>query len=351
MIQKIHLNHLRILKEMTFYPSQSFNIISGENGAGKTSFLEAIYLLSFGRSFRTTQLDKLITEGENWLSVFADYSDGNQASIKKERGESIQLQLNAQKVASSSEINHIFPVAVINTHCFHLLELGPQERRKFLDWGVFHMEHSFLEYWREAQKCLRQRNFALKHRFPEEQIRIWDEPLIHCAEKIECYRREYLDQYLPILNSILYPTCKMPIEVEYFSGWDPLLGLRNALNKNFYREQKIGYTLSGPHRADLQFRTEGKECLDFLSRGQQKRVIYCAKIAQGILLSQERNKKVTYLLDDIAAELDEPGMYELLSLILKQDTQTFITCLEKRFIERFTKTHTIETMNIPLKGD
>lgn len=311
-----------------------FNIFFGCNGSGKTSLLEAIYYLSLGRSFRSTAISRVIRNDADKFLIFAHTSPlGDQAipiGIERQLRGEIKIRIAGKDVHSAAELADLTPVQLIHSHCYHLLDGGPVFRRKYLDWGVFYQNNDFLRIWRDYVLILKQRNAALRTQRPKKEIQIWTEELIAKAALLDSFRLDYIEHLFPLLISTLGELIALPeLKLEYYSGWDSELNYADVLEASFAKDMHLGYTQFGPHRADLKILLNKVFAKDILSRGQQKLFVCAMILAQGALLNSSANKKPIYLIDDLPAELDVVSRTNLIALLSKQETQIFVTALER----------------------
>ena len=173
-VEKLTVTGLRNLVDVAIDVSPRLNIFHGENGSGKTSLLEGIHLLSSGRSFRSAKLDPLITHGKDEAVIFSKLTDGLRIGLSKSRRRRHLLRLQDETQKNWESVARSLPLQIIDSTAFQLLEGGPKARRRFLDWGVFHVEHSFLTAWRDSRKCLANRNALLKApRLDRPQLEAW----------------------------------------------------------------------------------------------------------------------------------------------------------------------------------
>lgn len=327
------ITHLRNLSQVSLNPCGQFNLIHGENGSGKTSILEAIYLLSFGRSFRCQGADSLISYEQSQLTVFAKilgrHGETWPVGVEKHRiaGNS-RIRIAEQDARSAAELAKILPLQLINSDSYRILEEGPKFRRQFIDWGVFHVEHSFFGIWQRMQRVLKQRNAALKAQ-KTDHIQVWDEELIELTNKMTLLRQSYLEKLIPILREIIIPF--MPdwaLDIDYFLGWNPRQTFEEALTNAFVRDQLLGYTQLGAHRADLRISVENKPATEILSRGQKKILFNALQLAQGLLLKKLTGQSCVYLIDDLPAELDQRTKLQMISILKALEAQVFVTGIE-----------------------
>ena len=332
--------HILSFRNLTNFKVQNLskaNLIIGPNGVGKTSILEAIYFLSLGRSFRTSLFKKIIQNEQDHFIVQASLMNGSKLGIQKNYDGGSIIRIDEETKKNIAENALLLPVQVIDPEAFSLLQSGPEARRKFFDWGVYQAFPHFYDYWREYQRLLRQRNAAIRNQMPLEMIVIWDPQLIKVTKTIDLLRRAYLERFSPVFSKYfetLLGDAYLSIDLNYHPGWRD--DYAEALSGRVQRDLELGYTFSGPHRFDLKIKTEsGCMASDFFSRGQQKLTVIALKLAQAALCSEEKQKKVIFLLDDIAAELDAVRRNQLADLLKAISCQYFITGVEPVLLKPF----------------
>lgn len=334
---KLSVNNLRNLKDVEIRPSPGFNLIVGPNASGKTSLLEAIYLLGFAKSFRTSNPKKIINNEQDELTVFGQISQESDrvipVAIRRSRKE-LQIKLDNRMLRKRSELSLNLPLQIINPESHRILEQGPKFRRHYLDWGVFHVEHRFLQAWKDYFHILKQRNAALRHFVTDGIVRAWDEGLIEKADVINHYRCGYLQQLAPIFEKIGHEVFDLDaLSIGYRPGWTKEQSYSDALNLSLERDKASGYTHCGPHRSDIAIKIAGQPALEFASRGQQKLIITALKLAQVALLKERSGKSCPVLVDDLASELDEENRAKLLQALDNLGTQVFITLTEESLVD------------------
>lgn len=328
----LKINKLRNLKQLEIQANPRFNVIVGENGAGKTSILEAIHLLSIGRSFRTRINSRLITHGEEFGAVFGVACDtnGQEINLGVERKVEGKSRFRVDNVDVNSIATHAerLPTQLINPDGYKLIEGGPVIRRQFLDWGVFHVEHEFYACWQRFQKILKQRNAALKNNASKSQLKVWDEQLILASNSIDEYRKSYFSHFLMYFESIADELLPFGVpDLRYYSGWSADVSYAELLDANYVRDIGRGHTTAGPHRADIRITMNNIPAKDVLSRGQQKLFVNLMRLIQGKLLQKLRKKPCIYLIDDLTAELDRNHQRKLIKSLGDLDAQVFITTI------------------------
>ena len=328
-LQKLSISKLRNINFAEIRPSSSINIFYGENGSGKSTALEAIHLLGLARSFRSNSQKPLIQHGEKESTVFAELSDKTTIGVTKGGRLSQQIKISGRKAEKTAELAKCLPLQVLNSDTFKILEGSPKIRRHYLDWGVFHVEHCFLEQWRQGQIALQNRNSLLKRGASKSEIDPWTQEFVKYAESIDGFRQVYVETLQPIVSSILAKLIDLKgLNLEYDRGWDKDIILQDLMSSSFNRDLRYGYTVAGPQRADLKIKIGQNHAIDILSRGQQKLLVSALKIAQGALLERENNKNCVYLIDDLPAELDEKNRKKVCELLSSLNCQLFITSVD-----------------------
>ncbi len=336
-IARLSISGIRNILDLTVELSPTINLFFGENGSGKTSILEAIHILAAGRSFRNSKLDPLINHESDEAVIYVELIGGVQIGLSKSRRQNHQLKLQSEKQRNWDSVAKLLPVQILDSTSFLLLEGGPRARRRFLDWGVFHVEPNFLSSWRKASKCIANRNLLLKRKQVDwDQLQAWDAELVLAASTVDSARKAYFKQLLPCFEQMykaLGGSYAGELIIEYNRGWDDEFGLDEVLASNKGVDSKYGATQNGPHRADLQIKVDGGKAVDILSRGQQKVLVSALKIAEGTLLSDSKSQKCIFLVDDLPAELDSENRSAVLEQLLLLGGQTFLTCVDLTAIE------------------
>jgi len=330
---RVQVTDFRSLHSANFQLDPAFTLITGPNASGKTSVLESIYLLGRGRSFRTRQLQHLIRHGTERFVVFGEVTDasGHRVPVGVEGSATgIRAKIAGEKPSSLAELAVALPVQIIDPDVHRLIEEGPSRRRRFLDWGVFHVEQSFVADWQRYQLVLRQRNAALKSRQPRGVVGVWDAELIRYGERLTGARTRYVETLAQAANPIAHQLLGLSLSLVYRAGWSKDRSLAEALAHSWNHDQELGATQVGPHRAELSIRLEGAPVKDRISRGQQKLLAASLLVAQ-VKLFPPSGVQPTLLLDDPAAELDEHRLATLIGEVLQQAAQLVVTTLHGEF--------------------
>ncbi len=338
LLKQLNISGIRNLKSTRIQLSSGFNLFVGQNGSGKTSILEAIHVLSLGRSFRTSKVKQAITFDTPACVVSgivcADLSPFQDIRVGMERSQDgdVKIVVGEKTGSCVSELTSVLPVQLINASSNLLLDGGPKERRQFIDWGVFHVEHAFLQDWKRFQAALKQRNASLKQGYREHQeISSWQHTFVDLALGVDKARREYLSKYSPILVEIASEMLENKIgtiEVNYVSGWNDEISLSQALEEAFGIDSACGYTTCGPHRADLAILIDGVPAKEVLSRGQLKLFVFAMLATRAQLLQKQQEEHCIFLIDDLNAELDEEACGKVINKLQEYGGQTLITAID-----------------------
>lgn len=332
-LRRIQVTDLRCLRAVALDVDSRYTLISGPNGSGKTSVLEAIYFLGRGRSFRTHRPARLIRSGCERFIVFGelDTSGGLLALGIEVTPERLRARIAGRDAASVAELASHFPVQIIDPDIHQLIEMGPAIRRRLMDWGVFHVEPPFLSAWQRYRQALAQRNAALRQRQPPTLVGAWDPDLVRTGEEIHDARLRYVARLETIAQPIVERLLGVPLELRYRSGWPAELTLNEALRMHLTTDRERGVTQVGPHRAELVVRVDGALAREHVSRGQQKLLAASLAIAQLKLLESLSPEQPTLLLDDPAAELDTRHLAGLIDEVRALRAQLIVTTLEPDF--------------------
>ncbi len=332
----MHLSYLeaenvRCLSHIAIHPSPRINVLLGANASGKTSLLEAIYLLGRGRTFRKGCVSHLIRDGARRLVVFGRLAEeGIPLGISK-GPQGTEIHLGGKPLRQTSELANRLPLRFINTNSHQLLEQGAKQRRRLMDWGVFYEEPRFLPAWQRYARAMRQRNQALRR---EEPLGPWDEMLEQEAVHLHAYRAGYVERLGPYFSRYAEGLLENPgVRISYRPGWPLEEGLKASLERSRERDRVAGYTTLGPHRADMQILWEGRQAQHWASSGQHKLLVCALSLAQVALLRERTGRCCLVLIDDLAAELDEVHRRRLLRALEALGSQVFLTGTDRGLLE------------------
>ncbi len=327
-IRRLQIENLRIINKLVMEPCEGLNFVCGPNGAGKTSILEAIYLLGQGKSFRHSEAGPFIRNGKDSCLVVADLEDGRGVASRLgiQRGKKEFLARHGGKdIKRRSELLRLLPVQIVTPQSHELLERGPELRRRYLDYGLFHVEQSYHQILMSYQRAIKQRNAALR----AGNARLassFNEQLSMLAEKIAASRYAMLQAVEGYLQSFLRDmSFSEKVSLQMYTGWKAECSLTEVLRDHLDRELAQGYTSAGPHRAELKILVAGGRAEKHLSRGQQKVLVYGLVFALSRMMVEKLGEAPVLLIDDLGAELDERNRAALIDYLENTCEQAFIS--------------------------
>lgn len=329
-LERLGIESFRCIERAELELDDRCNLISGQNASGKTSLLEAIFFLGRGRSFRTARSDTLVRRGTHGFMLTGRVSVGGRSQPLGMRVgvDGMEARFAGRPVTGIAELATLLPIQAIDPEVHRLVEGGPQERRRYLDWGVFHVEPNFVGDWRRFQRALRQRNAALRAGQPRAVVRAWDPELIEAGELVARQRSEYVEQLQPAVAAVSERLLGTRLELGLNRGWVAERSLGEALEVSWARDVERGQTHAGPHRADIAVRFEGLLARDRVSRGQQKLAAAALLLGQLKCDAEQGSSVAALLVDDPAAELDSSNLERLLGAIVELPAQLFVTALD-----------------------
>ena len=330
-LSRLQLRDFRCFVDLELDLSPHANFIDGDNASGKTSLLEAVFVLSRGRSFRTSRTENLVRHGaEGFLiSALAQDAAGSTSLGLARQGTGLEARVGGAPVQSLAELTERLPVQLLDSSAHQLIEGGPRHRRQFLDWGVFHVEPSFLPAWRRYQRALKQRNALLRQRATEALLKTFEPELAQAGALLDQHRRAYLAELEPVALAWAERLLgKLELRFRYLRGWGEGKSLEEALEHGRARDRDLGATQSGPHRAEIALEIQGLPAQQQVSRGQQKVLAGALLLAQAAYLRKARGRQCLLLLDDLAAELDAGHLGRFLELVRETEAQVFLTSVE-----------------------
>jgi len=337
-IHRLALHHVRRFNVVELMPQPGVNLLTGDNGAGKTSVLEALHLMAYGRSFRGRVRDGLVRQGQEALEVFVEWDEqrGERPAQRRKAGlrhsgQEWKGRLDGEDVAQLGNLCAALAVVTFEPGSHALVSGGGEPRRRFLDWGLFHVEPDFLPLWRRYSRALKQRNALLKQGGPSRMLDTWDHELAEAGEPLTSRRQHYLERLQEraiALAAELAP--QLGIQgLDLSPGWRRHeLPLADALLLARDRDRQAGYTSIGPHRADWSVDFSRIPGRDALSRGQAKLTALACLLAQAEDYAEQRGQWPVIALDDLASELDRTHQARVLQRLLSGPAQIFITATE-----------------------
>lgn len=330
-IDRLSVVNVRNLTNITLEPAPRFNLIYGMNGAGKTALLESLYLLARGRSFRSHRIDEVVRRGADVLQVTANLdhqADGKVVAGLERAPGRLRIRYAGENVPTVSAHARKFPVALLTPDAQELALGPPKARRNWLDWSMFHVEHGYLEHWREYYRALRQRNVLLKQRAAPDQLTGWEEAMSEPAHQMDAARRRFVGDLEEELAKLAGEFWDPSPGIELISGWDTSRPLQECIAESRPDDRQLGHTRQGPHRADIRFRHRDVGLDAEFSRGNSKLFVSLLILAQARVIGSAGEQPIL-LLDDAGAELDRERECRLLKILLDEAKQVFLTRTEK----------------------
>lgn len=329
-LRRLEVAHFRCITDLNLSLTEPVSVIAGPNGAGKTSLIEAAYYATRGRSFRQPRSERLIQHGEASFRIIATLAvAGRDRRVGLEYGRGLhRIRIDGRDARNLADISAHLVLQVIEPEIHQLVSEGPEGRRRFLDYGVFHVERRYLPAWQRYRKTLRQRNAVLRAGGTAKELATWNRELVAAGELIDSYRNGYVQ----LLRDGVVDTADRlglhAIDVAYRPGWDAGTTMTDALVANVERDRQQKQTSVGPHRADLRVSWDGRLAKSVVSRGQQKLLASSLILAQARLLAGLKGGEAVMLVDDPAAELDSGALGRLMNELATMPGQLVITGLD-----------------------
>jgi len=347
-IVKLITQNFRNLNEnfITFHPQ--LNFIVGDNGSGKSSLLEAVFFLGHGKSFRTSKIDSLVCYQKVQFVVSVKDSNDLQLGLSRNVSTGVtNIKINGERHTRLSVLAKNIAIQIVTPESFKLFFGGPKERRRFIDLGVFHVEHNFSNQWKNFNRVLKQRNASIRLMAQQNgkplgeqsaMLGYWTEQFCLLSLEIAELRKGYVSAIITELKIwllILLPSISDRVTVQYLQGWPQKRSLLETLNSNKEREVSFGYSLYGAHKFDVKFLLDKQAIETQLSRGQQKLFLLALTFAQASFIAKVKPVKPILLIDDIGAELDVNSRSSLSKAIDKLDCQVIITAIDVDVLQPF----------------
>ena len=342
-VTRLDLGNLRRFERASLLPGPGLNLLTGSNGAGKTSVLEALHLMAYGRSFRGRVRDGLVRSGAEALEIYVEWreeaaSSGVPGTIAgagrlrraglRHTGQQWQGRLDGADVGHLGDLCAALVVVTVEPGSHALIAGSGEVRRRFIDWGLFHVEQAFLPVWRRYARALKQRNALLKRRRADGELDAWEQELALAGDVITQQRQQYLDDLQPHVSRLL--AALLPAagdaRIVFQPGWRrDEMALADALLLARDRDVLAGFTSVGPHRADWQIDCSGFPGRNALSRGQAKLSALSMLLGQAEHHASVRGEWPVVALDDLASELDLDHQRRVLERLRDSRAQVFIT--------------------------
>tara|TARA_B100001142_G_scaffold1163_1_gene1175 strand:- start:10515 stop:11591 length:1077 start_codon:yes stop_codon:yes gene_type:complete len=341
-LTNISIKHFRCFESVEISLSPGINFFYGCNGSGKTSMLEAVFIFSSGKSFKSSNPSSLIKHKKDdfYLKGF-DSKKGYIVEVEKNQNKPISVKLNNNKIVTSRLIKE-FPCTPIHNNTFSFTDAPPDFRRKLLDRSIFIAEQAFSSSWFSFYRTLKQRNALLKDNRISD-IYAWNQKLSDEGKVLTDYRKDFFDKTILEFNNlleILEPNNVFDffdlISIEFYKGWDSIKSLKETLENNLQKDLQRKTTTQGPHKADIKFLINNEDARQILSRGEQKFFSILWSCAQHEVLKRLYEIEATLIIDDIKSELDERVFGLFVELLKLNKNQVIFSCIEDCFSSKIT---------------
>lgn len=330
-IKRIETYNFRNLDDASLGLSDGINIISGNNGSGKTSILEAINVTCCARSFLGASPRKFLQLEKNSLALRAFISTENSFDTQisfKWLDSSTVLSIGNERISRASLYAQQQPVQAITPISFQVIDQAPELRRKFIDWGVFHVKHEYASLWQNFQRVLLQRNKAIADSVHSD-LDSWNNQFVKLSLSITSSRQHYTDQFIEIFDSVLRQLgFTESVQLVFMPGWDQDKDLLSILETSYRNDKQRGFTYYGPQRADLSLKIKGKPVRDICSRGQKKLITYAMYLSQALLQESLGSRTGVLLIDDLPSELDANHQQSVISFLEQLPMQSVLSCID-----------------------
>lgn len=351
-IERLQLANFKNYEELDVEFSNNVNCLVGNNGVGKTNLLDALYYLSFCKSYFNPVDSQNIRLGGDFFAIHGHYrmddiqsNDTATVSCTLQKGQSKKLKFNKKACTTFAEHIGRIPLVIVTPSDQNLIMGGSEVRRKFIDGIISQVDKVYLRHLLDYQKALDQRNRLLKQfyenrYFEEDSIAVWDEQLVRNGEPIVAARRTFLDEFCPLFEKYYFlihpdaPNSEPPTIVYESQFGETLPSMEEQLKSSYRRDAQVQYTTIGPHKEDLQFGIGDFPAKRFGSQGQQKTFLLALKLAQFEYIQAHTATKPILLLDDIFDKLDMQRVSQLVLLVgSDRFGQVFITDTQQGRVE------------------
>lgn len=346
-LKKISLFNYKNFSEATFDFDTKINCFVGKNGIGKTNVLDAIYQLSYGKSYFNPLAVQNIKHGEDFFVIDGEFEKNmrnEQILCSLKKGQKKILKRNGKLYDKLSEHIGFIPLVIISPADSDLIIEGSETRRKFMDSVISQLDNTYLQQLIQYQKIISQRNallkyFALNHVFDTGTVSIYNEQLDHLGQIIFEKRKQFLEDFIPIFNKYHQEITNSSetVQIVYHSNLFESTTL-TLLEVNISKDRALQYTSTGVHKDDLSFEIDNFPIKKFGSQGQQKSFLIALKLAQFDFVKKQCGEKPILLFDDIFDKLDEFRVSKIVEMVNNDEFgQLFISDTHPERTENIVK--------------
>lgn len=327
-ITALTVQNIRTHESYSLQLSPSVTLITGKNGSGKTSLIEAIYIALQGTSFKGSDND-VLRRDQPWWRITVTFDDGAKRVIKFDpsRPSGKKQFVIDQKTSYRLPVKYKYPVVLFEPDDLRLLHGSPTRRRQFIDHFISQLDPLYAATLRKYDRALKQRNNLLKKpETSQDELFVWDVALSEYGSYIIEQRVQSIEQINTHLNEAYNAIAQSADYVSIHYSHTVIGGIKqkmlNELSANSERDKYLGYTSIGPHRHDVIFRYNNSPALTVASRGEVRSVVLALKFLEAEIIERLTGNKPIVLLDDVFSELDESRQAALMTNSL--ETQLII---------------------------
>ena len=350
-ITKVSVKDFRNIENIEINLCENANIIYGDNGQGKTNFLEALWMFTGAKSFRGVRDSELVRFGQDCASLGLSFYGAG-------RDQTAELMINGHRKASLNEIALRSPKELAGHFCavvfspahLALVKSGPKEKRRFIDEAICQIKPKYIHILNQFNRVLDQRNRLLKEgpygSHFQDMLEIWDARMASFSAVIIKTRDSFLKRMKPAAQEVYagISQSREPLDFSYVSTLEcnpeeeiPQIEetLRRQLKINRQEDIRARVTNGGPHRDDVEIQLDGKSARLYGSQGQQRSCVLALKLAECQMIYETIGEYPVILLDDVMSELDVSRRDYLLNHL--RDRQIIMTCCDKAYFKRLGK--------------
>lgn len=330
-LQSLSVRGLRVLGALELDLGPGLNAFVGENGVGKTSILEALSLLSRGRSFRGGTAETWIQHGAERLQIGASVQQGDRLRRLglERRRQGLTVRVDGETAGGLAALARWCPVLIFEPETHELISGASEHRRGLLHWLMFHVEPVFGERWKQYQRALQQRNAALRADCSDAELDGWDQMLAQCGEAVTAIESDWNPR---VRSSVLSAAAELlphlgAANFSFDPGWDGS-SLLAALRSQRPRDRALGYATIGPHRSDWSLSFARAPRRESLSRGQQKLACIGCLLGAALRYAEHHGEPPIFVIDDLFSELDQSHQRRVLQTLMATGVQLWVSGVE-----------------------
>ena len=352
-IKQIKASNFRSYEFLDISISSGMSLFYGENGAGKSTILEAIQHNLTGRSFRALHTNEMIRKGCSQYKVRLLFNNNKFIQSEKLNNKNVKYVNSDNKTLKIKELLEDHPLCLLESNDFFFNSSSPEKKRRYLNKILFYVEQNFSDTHQRLKKIQQQRNYALK-KGSHEDIKLWTEQLCAIEPELTKYNQQIISKInIRLKDSALVHTFLDKnswiegIEVVYNTGFGKEVDLKDVLSANLELDKLLKRTTKGPHKRSFTINANNEDVNSRLSRGQQKLLSIILHVLQKEIIDEQVAADTLLLLDDISSELDSDNLKIMLKYLLEHTQQTLMTSITNT---AFTKINELQMFHVEQKG-